>query len=164
MFTDEFEAATATATSPDATVTATMTGAGVTVRLKPESLPTHTEVSLTAQLKAALAGAAKGYRRACELVVRKAGRTAPDADTLAEYPRLAEFLSELAAVDVVGATARKAVRVKWHDDGEIDMRIRQDTLTHYNAEKLTAEINQAVDAALTEHAGQARKLFDRIFG
>lgn len=160
--TSELRSARARALSPDKTVTATMSMIdGMSVAYEPGRAIRHDSESLAAQVKAALAGATSGYRRACELAAE------PDARPEHELPELERairgYVARAALIEVKATSAKGQVRVKWSGD-DFDVRIAAEAVRALGARMLTAEINSAVTAALSERGTRASALFEDELG
>lgn len=151
-------------TSPDGTVRGEATSKGVTIECIERIAEHHTEVSLAEQIELALVGMTDGTKRAREAVCDEFQNMISvnhSDDTDGKHRQ--RYRAALEEIDANGDSPRRFVSVKCFGTQSFRVDIARGTLARLGARTVAAEINHAIDKALSARARATVEVFKKIY-
>lgn len=164
-FADRVNAIKVQVVSPDNNIHVVLQGEGdITVEFRPKSYPQYSERGLEHQIERAATLVYTGYYKAYGHLMNEFDRNLKRGPDDARDPTEREYLTDRAELQVVGATERKAVRVKATGLYRWECRIAEGTLAELSEQEFLDELHGAIRNFLARYRTRMSVLFAKHYG
>lgn len=164
-FADRVNAIKVQVVSPDNNIRVVLQGEGdVTVEFRPESYSKYTERGLERQIERAATLIYTGYYKAYGHLTDEYDRNLQRGPDDARDPTERAYLTDRAELQVVGATERKAVRIRATGLYRWECRIADGTIAELSEQEFLDELHGAIRSFLARYRIRMSGLFTEHYG